>query len=599
MPTIDPDVQISYMITDKFSSLFDELQNIQLLNRKTDIWFIEPDKMMITMRPGTAQVGNTITGGTGNGNSFAYIDKTRTKRIYRVYNSKLWYLNSATWTDIANLSANDADFAVYRIPTMIVPGTPTEYTSATDSSVGERIRIDAADVTGAASIGKIAVMTSWAYKGAFGKILSIEAGEYLIEWSGMVYKNLAWAKYRIYDTTSDCLQVNTGSGNDLYFDGITPHTDFSGYATASLRQVFALASTQYVGKTISFNNLVWTFNNWYLFFSGGTINNPLFYNFTGQRSIPWVSGEIIDLFTYKNRLIVLGDSFVAAIQSSGVIDIISTTFWGKRRSAINAGNDIYFLTTNNELVSLSENIALTVIVNDIVKSMTNYTKDFNTSICSGIDGSKMYLYGQVDSVTPGTIIVLDLRYKFFSTYTGLAPSSFLFSNGVTYLFDNATHLCRRFDTTVFTDVGDVEIEQMVSVKDIDNRDPFTMKTFKQIWLWFENFTQELYVDVYRSIDRSNGKYDTKLISIAEVSTTNPAPEIGLWGLWEDVIWWEGILADATYPCFEVIEYGADQANIFKVRITGKDGSPFYLNAMDVKISEYGDKKWYHNPVRTI
>lgn len=71
---------------------------------------------------------------------------------------------------------------------------------------------------------------------------------------------------------------------------------------------------------------MWTFSNGYLFFSGGTINNPLFYNFTGQRSIPGVSGEIIDLFTYKNRLIVLGDSFVAAIQSSGIIDIISTTF---------------------------------------------------------------------------------------------------------------------------------------------------------------------------------------------------------------------------------------------------------------------------------
>lgn len=62
MPTIDPDVQLSYRITDKFSSLFDELQNIRLINRKTDIGFIEPDKMMITMRPGTAQVGNTITG---------------------------------------------------------------------------------------------------------------------------------------------------------------------------------------------------------------------------------------------------------------------------------------------------------------------------------------------------------------------------------------------------------------------------------------------------------------------------------------------------------------------------------------------------------
>lgn len=125
------------------------------------------------------------------------------------------------------------------------------------------------------------------------------------------------------------------------------------------------------------------------------------------------------------------------------------------------------------------------------------------------------------------MIVLDLRYKFFSTYTGLAPSSFLFSNGVTYLFDNATHLCRRFDTTLFTDVGNVAIEQMVSVKDIYNGDVFTQKTFKQIWLWFENFTQELYVDVYRSLDRANGKYDTKLIGIEETSTINPAPELGL------------------------------------------------------------------------
>ena len=62
MPTIDADTLISYKITEKFSSLWDELQNIQLLNRKTDIGFIEPDKMMITMRPGTSQIGNTITG---------------------------------------------------------------------------------------------------------------------------------------------------------------------------------------------------------------------------------------------------------------------------------------------------------------------------------------------------------------------------------------------------------------------------------------------------------------------------------------------------------------------------------------------------------
>lgn len=68
---------------------------------------------------------------------------------------------------------------------------------------------------------------------------------------------------------------------------------------------------------------------------------------------------------------------------------------------------------------------------------------------------------------------------------------------------------------------------MISIKDIDNGDPFNVKTFKKIFLWFENFTQELYVDVSRSLNRKNGKYDKKLIGIEEVSTINPAPELGL------------------------------------------------------------------------
>jgi len=58
----NPSINLKYKIDKNFANNFDELVNIEVSNRKSDVGFTETDKLMIRMRPGTTQVGNTITG---------------------------------------------------------------------------------------------------------------------------------------------------------------------------------------------------------------------------------------------------------------------------------------------------------------------------------------------------------------------------------------------------------------------------------------------------------------------------------------------------------------------------------------------------------
>ena len=64
MAVTDPIQAIKYKINENFARLFDELVNIEIVNRKSDIGFSESEKMMIKMRPGTSRVGQQLTGGT-------------------------------------------------------------------------------------------------------------------------------------------------------------------------------------------------------------------------------------------------------------------------------------------------------------------------------------------------------------------------------------------------------------------------------------------------------------------------------------------------------------------------------------------------------
>jgi hypothetical protein len=52
----------------------------------------------------------------GNTDAIFYTDRTRTRRQYRVFDNKLWYLNGTTWTSIKDLQTSKVHLQIQRIP---------------------------------------------------------------------------------------------------------------------------------------------------------------------------------------------------------------------------------------------------------------------------------------------------------------------------------------------------------------------------------------------------------------------------------------------------------------------------------------------------
>lgn len=123
---------------------------------------------------------------------------------------------------------------VQRIPVLFAGGTPTEYTTGTASTGAEKVRKAAGDAGAAANIGKVLVITTGIYKGAFAPITDYSSGssEYTTGGAGIITALNATDKYMIFDTMADCLQVfrgyesNSSYNDDLYFDGISELTHF-------------------------------------------------------------------------------------------------------------------------------------------------------------------------------------------------------------------------------------------------------------------------------------------------------------------------------------------------------------------------------------
>lgn len=100
----------------------------------------------------------------------------KVRRNYRVFDNKLWHLNSTTWTSIKDLQTDSVKLQVQRIPVLFGGGTPTEYTTGTVSSGAEKVKKAAGDPGGAANVGKVLVITSGIYKGAFAPIIDYTSG---------------------------------------------------------------------------------------------------------------------------------------------------------------------------------------------------------------------------------------------------------------------------------------------------------------------------------------------------------------------------------------------------------------------------------------
>lgn len=573
---------------------------------------------------------------------FFYTDRQGQRRAYRAFNNNLYYLNGATWTSLWALGTTDVEFSTQRVPMLnILPWSsttayvigdrvslagviyncilghtnqtppnvtywavsstdPTQYTVAAVSSGAEKIKKAAGDTLNANNnVGKILMITNGVYKGCYASIIAYDTAwaEYTLGGSWAITAPPATTTYKLFDFVSDALCICRGSSsqNETFYDGIMPLSHFDGYVTESLRQVAALTPTQTVAKLVGFNNQVWTFVWSVLYYTGGFPWNPFFFNFTTSLSTG-SNGAILDIFQYKTRLVTVGTNFIFSVPSTLIIDRHVTSFWGRKDAYINTGEDVYLLTNQGDLISLNETINGVVWVNTTVgQEVTNYTNTFRANFAFGFDGRRLYMYGETIAWVQGTMCVLDTLYKFWSVYTGMSPKSIVMEQGTLYMSDNNSDIVRSFSSLVVTDVAlwgsnTTTFNQYFELKEVDLNDIFTGKTLQDIYLLFENYTQSVTVDTYIAMNFINAKRLRKDFDIAEVPLDGGT--LGESNIGSSQFWSSWMLGIISVPIMKHIQYAADPVNIFKIRISWKNGSVFYMSQMDLKIASMPPKEYF-------
>ena len=87
--------------------------------------------------------------------------------------------------------------------------------------------------------------------------------------------------------------------------------------------------------------------------------------------------------------------------------------------------------------------------------------------------------------------------------------------------DNNSDIVRAFSSTVVTDVilgnsNTTTFSQYFELKEVDLNDVFTPKTLQELFLLFENYTQNVTVETYVAINFENAKRLRKDFSIVEI-----------------------------------------------------------------------------------
>ena len=607
---------LSFRIWDNFSTDFDELQNIEIANRKSDIGFSEFWQMMIKMRPWTDQVWNTLTWSGGVSWQFFFVDFFKKKYHLKWYDKKVWHLNWTNWESLGvNFVSNNFSFTPMLLPMNLDWTIPTIYTTGSDSSEAERVKKSSSDSLWSNAIWKYLIITdnSWnaqAYRWAFASILDYDTAtsEYTLNWSGITTVLKSWAKYQIYDTLGEYLQVSNWEEFERYFFWksnwtIVENSSFKWLATLWLRNVKWILDTEFLVKQISYYGSYWTFNKNTLYYSAWALNNPFLYNFTTVLSIPWnVSGKINDLFIFKDRLIIWWDTYSAylrwPISSVTEIHLITQSYWITPKTLVDVWVDAYFISTNKHIYSLKENIAWTAIeATDEWKIIWNYLKDYNYNLMWAFDWSKLYFYWEKIEWVSWITVVLDIQYRFWSTYTGLSPSDILFDNGKVYLSDNNSDKVRVFNSDTTTDIWK-EIEQKIALKDITLGTPFTKKGLTDCYLWLDNYVQDFDVFIYMALPWYNTRKYVRNIKFTEDDIQWSWEE--LWGtqLWKWILWWKSVNNQIWLPMMKKIALEFDEAVLWKIILIWKNWSPFYLNQLDIELA-LSVEKAYFSPEHTI
>lgn len=637
---------IQIRFNEKSRWYFDTIKNAELSNRKQDTGFIELDRPMLRPRAWTLRYSNavistwsistayaiwdyvvynnivykasaahtgsqppsanwTVVTSPSQSKLFFYTDRVWTRRAYRVFDNNLQYSTGTTWTILKAVWTNLVEFSMQRVPVNTSWADSTQRTVAWASSAAEKVKKDAADALNANNnVGTVLLITSGIYKWCYAPIIAYDtvASEYTLGWSGIITALPAWVTYKRYDLIADVLQVTRwyNDANEIYYDGITELTWLQGYATDALIQVSAFATGKWLKKMVTFNNNCWTFSWSTLFYTGWYPWNPLFFNYTGALTLGW-NGSIVDIFQYKSRLIVVWTNFLFSIQSTLAVDRHVTTFWWSKDGYVNTGDDVYILTTQKTLVSLNETLTGVVVVKNVWQDVDNFIKDYNYNLAFGFDANKIFLYWEETAWVTGIMCVYDIRRKLWFLYTGLNPKSIIVEWDRIYLSDNNSDVIRYFDLNTTTDVKiwtnqTTTFDMYLETKEIDLSDIFSQKILNQVYIAFENYAQSLYINIAMWVNRSNATKSQSAININEVPISG-------WTLWEEMIWdstfwFSGFLDIISIPILEKKKYDTDSANLFKVILSSKDGSPFYLTQIDLMVWWRNGQKKFFDPNHT-
>lgn len=608
---------LSFRIWENFASNFDELQNIEIQNRKSDLWFTEFDQMTIKMRPWTVQVWDTIWSWSWwvSAQTF-FIDFFKVTHHLKWYDQKVWTLIGSTWTDLwISFVSNNFTFTPMLLPMMLDWTIPTEYTTPSDSTWSERVKKDASDTLWTSAIWKYLIITSnaannEAYRGAYAAILDYDTWttEYTLNWAWITSVLKAWATYQIYDTLWEHIQISNWAEFERYFFwksdwSLVENTSYTWLATKWLRNVKWILDTEFILKQVSYDNSYWTFNKNTLYYTWWALNNPFFYDFTTVLSVPWsVSWYINDLFVFKDRLIIWWSSYAAYLKWPVTlltsINMITESYWITPWTLADVWVDWYFISTNQHIYSLKENIAWTALIaEDEWKTIRNYLKDYNFNLLWAFDWSKLYFYWEPTDWWEGVIAVLDIQFRFWSTYTWLSPSSILFNEWEVYLSDNNSEIIRKFDSSASDDIW-VPIEQKVALKDITANLPFKIKSLTDAYLRLDNYAQDLIVALYMANPSWNTRKNLKRITLTEAEANPTYDPIWEWVIWEWLLWWRAVDPNISFPIMKHLDYEVDDAVLWKIIITWKEWNPFFLNQLDLEIAIWEEEE-YFSPSNTI
>lgn len=593
-----PQFSLKLAISKWLNNYFSLLQNIQLKNRKSDVDILQ-NQLMLTMCPWTEIVGNSISSSwqTSNWIFFTWVDWNRFQYVWHW--NKIYKLISWTWTDIwMTFTNNNFNFNTIKLPYW---NPSSVFSSSAIATWSNKLKPDASNTNPEQKVGKYLMIvwntspsaaqyaTTDVYRNKYSYITSYDAvnWEYLLEWLWNAEPIINWVKYQIFDKLENYLQITNWVDDDQYYDG------------TSAQSIFKWRINQHFGRYIAnFKPQKCFFFNWVQFtYRIGTLmrSEPLnYFWFNLNETIDMSNFDIInEIFVWKNRLIVWWERSVVYYTYNSTLKsyestVMSDNYWMVKWWVNNFWKDVYFMTNNKQMISLSENQYWIVIPTNVWAIIDNYLQKFNFNIVTWFDWRKFYIYWEEVAWTTWTTCIYDTQYNFWSTRIWLSPSKFILEKFDLYILNNKKWEIYKFVDWVYTDNWTI-IEQKIWTMDLDWNNIFQFKESKETLFHFENLNQDFYIDVIKCWQKWQYK-ETKSRTIVE----QIANDLSLWEwiLWEWILWWNNIIEWLPLPYILKVTTWADAALLWMYIIRWKNWSPFYLNDM---LFNYSLLTEYFNP----